>query len=414
MIAQDLLDQIETSPEAFIIVLSASVVVIVIFVIGLLLKTNRNQLNWYEQNVLDVTSTPLHVRVASLQRTDTEDEVPIEMQATYLDTMKESKMPKGDLSSLFTIPQAKKKVRSMFTSLHQNQFDRGMYQCQMADESACSSVTMTSSGSVQLGVTYDSNMGLLTVALKQALDLPSKREDDKPNPYLRVSLEIPDSATPKVENQTKTFTATVSPLIEEEFCFQVTQTQLSQCRLEIMVFDYDQFSIDECVGYCWVTIGRLTLENSLQTVFWAEVLPFDEHDGKALGEILFSLSYLSHAQRLSMNIFKVRNIRTRAEGNISLRVTLLSGIEKKLKKKKTTSHKLSRSVQFNECLTFSIPKHSLCDVLLEIELILETGTFGMASQTLARMQQPLHKCKDLWRAIIREEKSQARWYPFEQ
>lgn len=115
-----------------------------------------------------------------------------------------------------------------------------------------------------------------------------------------------------------------------------------------------------------------------------------------------------------MNIFKVRNVRFRNGGNVALRVTLLDGEEKPLKKKKTSLKKAARSVQFNECLTFSIPKHTLCEVFITVELITETGTFGIASRTLSRMQLPLHKCKDLWRAIIREEKSQARWYPFEQ
>ena len=74
------------------------------------------------------------------------------------------------------------------------------------------------------------------------------------------------------------------------------------------------------------------------TVFWAEVLPFDENGGvrhlrekifkkkvkqkkrfdfvqstketfqKGFGEVLFSLTYLSRAQRLTMNVFKTRNL----------------------------------------------------------------------------------------------------------
>ncbi|CAD6185034.1 unnamed protein product [Caenorhabditis auriculariae] len=417
---EPLIDRIQSTPETFVLFFSSTVIVIVVVAVGLLIKT-RQRNNWYDQNILDMsTEPPMRVRCASFNRMDTEDDVPFEPAASYLDQMRDRSalslpLPKGDLSGLFTIPQAKKKNRSMFTNPHQNQLDRGMYQCQMADESACSSMTMVSTGSMHLSVHHDPNLSLLTVSLKQAIDLPSKRDEDNPNPYFRVALEVPEASVPKVEHQTKTFTSTSSPTIEEDFCFQVTSAQLSQCRLEIMVYDFDQFSVDECVGCCWLTLGRLnvSLDQNAPTVFWAEVLPFDENEGKGHGELLISLAYLSHAQRLSLNIFKVRNIR-RNEGNICLRVTLLSGIEKKLKRKKTSSRKLTRSVQFNESLTFSIPKHTLCDVLLEIELVLETGTFGMATQTLARLQLPLHKCKDLWRAIIREEKSQARWHSFEQ
>lgn len=62
---------------------------------------------------------------------------------------------------------------------------------------------------------------------------------------------------------------------------QIPNGNVNQCRLEILVFDYDQFSVDECIGYCWLTLGRLTIStNKLQpTVFWAEVLPFDDDNG---------------------------------------------------------------------------------------------------------------------------------------
>ncbi|KAL6725135.1 hypothetical protein Aduo_019947 [Ancylostoma duodenale] len=284
---------------------------------------------------------------------------------------------------------------------------------QPPDESACTD-EMGSSGSIQLSLSLDANLGLLTVSLKQAYDLPSKRQDDNPNPYFRVALDIPDGV--KTQQQTKTFRATTAPEIGEDFYFQIPATQIASCRLEIMVYDYDQFSVDECVGYCWLTLGRLTvsLEKENPTVFWAEVLPYDENGGSGYGEVLFSLAYLSQAQRLTMNIFKARNLRCRGDGAISMRVSLLGNDEKRLKRKKTASRRNVRNAQFNESLNFGVPKRSLCDISLEIEAIHETGTFGMTTEVIGRMELPLHRCKDLWRAIIHEEKSQARWYPLEE
>ena len=54
--------------------------------------------------------------------------------------------------------------------------------------------------------------------------------------------------------------------------------QIASCRLQIMIYDYDQFAVDECVGYCYLTLGRLnvSLDNKDPTVFWAEVLPYEE------------------------------------------------------------------------------------------------------------------------------------------
>ncbi|CAI2358199.1 unnamed protein product [Caenorhabditis sp. 36 PRJEB53466] len=418
----DVLDNLnlELTEQNFIIVLCATVVIVVLFVSFLLVKS-KTKLNWYDQNVLDMGTNPTHLRCTTLYRTNTEDTTYEPARVNLTDTFREStssssNIPKGDLSDLFMIPKAKKGPRSMFSNLHQNQFDRGLYQFPMGDESACSSVNMSAVGSIQLSVSHDVNLNLLTVTIIKAIDLPTKREDDQPNPFMKVSLEIPDSKKPSVDHQTKVYNGTASPLINEDFYFSVTSQQISTCRLEVMVYDYDQFSVDECVGYCWLTLGRINehFEHDSPTLFWAEVLPYEDGENKGYGQVLFALSYLSHAQRLTMNIFKVRNVRFRNEGNVALRVTLLDGDEKPLKKKKTNSKKAARTVQFNECLTFAIPKHTLCDVFVTVELITETGTFGIASRTLSRMQLPLHKCKDLWRAIIREEKSQARWYPFEQ
>jgi hypothetical protein len=42
--------------------------------------------------------------------------------------------------------------------------------------------------------------------------------------------------------------------------------------------------------------------------------------------------------------------------------------DKRIKRKKTSSKKNTRNPQFNESLTFSIPKSSLCDINLEIEV----------------------------------------------
>ncbi|KAH7680268.1 CRE-SNT-7 protein [Aphelenchoides avenae] len=186
-----------------------------------------------------------------------------------------------------------------------------------------------------------------------------------------------------------------------------------------MVFDYDQFSVDECIGYCSLTLARIAVSNDkcLPTVFWAEVLPYDDDSGSGFGEVLVSLTYLSKAQRLTVNVFKARNLQTE-NGDLfssnAIRVTLLSNNEKKVKRKKTSSKKNTNNPQFNESLTFGIPKNSLCETVLEIEAIHEYGTFGMGCKVLGKLELPLHKCKDLWRAIIHDEKSQARWYPLEE
>ncbi|KAJ1366938.1 hypothetical protein KIN20_027739 [Parelaphostrongylus tenuis] len=85
------------------------------------------------------------------------------------------------------------------------------------DESACTD-EMGSCGSVQLSLYLDANLGLLTVSLRQAYDLPNKRQDDNPNPYFCVALDVPEGA--RTQQQTKTFKGTTSPEIGEDFYFR--------------------------------------------------------------------------------------------------------------------------------------------------------------------------------------------------
>uniref|UniRef100_A0A1I7T9Q3 C2 domain-containing protein n=1 Tax=Caenorhabditis tropicalis TaxID=1561998 RepID=A0A1I7T9Q3_9PELO len=304
----DVLENLEITEENFLIVLCATVVIVILLVSFFLVKT-RKKLNWYDQNVLDMGQNPTHRRCTTIYRTNT-DETTNEPKLADSYPSSSSNIPKGDVSSLFMIPKAKKGQRGMFSNLHQSQFDRGLYQFPTGDESACSSVTMSAVGSIQLSVSHDVNLNLLTVSIVKAVDLPTKREDDLPNPFMKVSLEV-------------------------------TAQQVGTCRLEVMVYDYDQFSVDECVGYCWLTLGRINehFEHDLPTSFWAEVLPYEDGENKGYGQVLFALSYLSHAQRLTMNIFKVRNVRFRNGGNVALRVTLLDGEEKPLKKKKQARRK---------------------------------------------------------------------------
>lgn len=71
---------------------------------------------------------------------------------------------------------------------------------QTGDESACSSVTMSAVGSIQLSVSHDVNLNLLTVTIVKAVDLPTKREDDLPNPFMKVSLEVCCHGTSEFES----------------------------------------------------------------------------------------------------------------------------------------------------------------------------------------------------------------------
>ncbi|CAD5227388.1 unnamed protein product [Bursaphelenchus okinawaensis] len=422
MLALDTYIAEETKPLILVYAISGTVVMLLLVAIVFLVHSKRNRLNWYDQNLLEMAHSPPHyMRCKAMPRLDTEDDERMDFPHSSDIARKQSRIRKvkkelvGDVSNMFHVPKITQHT-SMFAKLSQSDIDRGLYTTNVAESSYDEDSGFC--GSLKLALYMDTNLNLLTVRLKQATDLVAKRQDGYPNPYFKVSLDVPDQTRPKSEQQTKVAKNTASPAIEEDFFFQVSLEKVGQCRLEIMVYDYDQFSVDECIGYCWLTLGRVAISTVKEqpTIFWAEVLPFDDDSGSGFGEVLFSLTYLSKAQRLTVNVFKARNLNTENMDTFSsnaIRVSIMNNSEKRLKRKKTSSKKNTRNPQYNESLTFGITKSSLCDTILEIEAIHEYGTFGMGSKILGRMELPLHQCKDLWRAIIREEKSQARWYPLD-
>src|SRR4051794_6669944 len=96
----------------------------------------------------------------------------------------------------------KNTTTSMFQNPERSQIDRGLYQTSMDAESQYNDDGDMSNegccGSIKLGVDLDQNLNLLTVTLKQAVDLVSKRQEERPNPYFKVSLDVPESPLPKV------------------------------------------------------------------------------------------------------------------------------------------------------------------------------------------------------------------------
>ncbi|KAF7637526.1 C2 domain-containing protein [Meloidogyne graminicola] len=409
----------EQQPTILFYVISGTIIIIlfILFAIRFTNKLRINKLNWYEQNLNEIatSSSTSYVRCKALPRLDTIDDLPddegrppIRKQSRIhqvnqhsLDILPSAPISSNDPNDIFIVPRLQRQSNasqiSMFNSLDQCQLDRGLYTTldQVPESEYDERGSCGNCGSIKLSLNIDSNLNLLTVSLRQAIDLIAKRQDGQPNPYFKVALDIPENPFPKIEHKSKICKGTSSPIICEDFFFQIPQYNFNNCRLEIIVFDYDQCSVDECIGYCSITLGRLSkLSLNHQTILWAEVLPIEEeNEQNGFGEALFSLSYLSRAQP------------------IAVRVSLfVKRTDRKQKRKKTSSKKINKNVQFNESLTFHMPKCSLCDSILKIEIIHEHGgTFGMVNKILGKIELPLHKCRELWRTIIHEENAQARW-----
>jgi Ca2+-dependent lipid-binding protein len=90
----------------------------------------------------------------------------------------------------------------------------------------------------------------------QARDLVPRDFSGTADPFCRLRL-LWSSTSSSVDRrrsgtssqlQSRVHRKTVCPEFEESFVFDVGQLDLAHRTLEILVYDYDQFSKDECVG----------------------------------------------------------------------------------------------------------------------------------------------------------------------
>ena len=64
------------------------------------------------------------------------------------------------------------------------------------------------------------------------------------SPYCRISL-LPGR---RPQLQSRIIRGTTDPVWDEEFAFEVAAAEVQTKTVEICLYDYDQYSRDECIG----------------------------------------------------------------------------------------------------------------------------------------------------------------------
>ncbi|KAK2159201.1 hypothetical protein LSH36_156g03017 [Paralvinella palmiformis] len=118
---------------------------------------------------------------------------------------------------------------------------------------------------------YDSEQSLLTVRLIQASDLVPRDFSGSLDPYCRLRL-LPNQ---KLQLQSKVQRKTRCPEFEEEFIFDVQQSDMGSRTLEILVFDFDQYSRDECIGQVHMPLEHVELSRD-PTFVCRAIMPYDD------------------------------------------------------------------------------------------------------------------------------------------
>ncbi|KAK2193927.1 hypothetical protein NP493_6g10007 [Ridgeia piscesae] len=265
-------------------------------------------------------------------------------------------------------------------------------------------------GSINFSLSYSPEQGLLTVRLVQARDLVPCDFSGTADPYCRLCL-LPNS---KPQLQSKVHKKTLSPEFSEEFIFDIASSQLTSLTLEILIYDFDHFSRDECIGQIHLPLSGIDL--SEKVTLWKSIAVYNQTELKNddLGDVMLSLSYLTSAERLTVAVLKARNLHFPEEmkhtSNPFVKVTL-SCPGKKPKKKKTSTIRNCMNPMWNEAIVFSLSRGMLADTIVEITVVNDNllganepiGHVVIGSNTAG--EELGH-----WNDMINSKTAMARWH----
>ncbi|ELT91518.1 Sytalpha, partial [Capitella teleta] len=265
-------------------------------------------------------------------------------------------------------------------------------------------------GSINFSLLYDQEQGLITVRLIQACDLVPRDFSGTADPYCRLCL-LPVRRT---QIQSKVHRKTLNPEFNEEFIFDANPNEISDMSLQILLYDFDQFSRDECIGEVVQPLGSLDLGEKVS--LWKGITPrSNSHvEEEALGDLMFSMAYLPSAERLTVVVVKGRHLQPKDDGKTTyspfVKVSLISS-GKRVKKKKTSAKRNSANPVWNEALVFNMPRDSVGDV--QVEFVVYTDNLLGNNEALGKVivgskssgEEQAH-----WKDVLSSKKAMAMWH----
>ncbi|TMW43711.1 hypothetical protein DOY81_011209 [Sarcophaga bullata] len=233
------------------------------------------------------------------------------------------------------------------------------------DQSTYTQIT----GYLCVGLHYDKNTiteeGMdLQVSVLEAKGLMLPFKVDSVDTFVRIYL-VPDQAGAL---QTKIVKDSLTPTYNETLNFWLTR---QQTRHSLWFHLYHNGAAHTLIGEAEMEIGEMP--KPITT--WIPLTDSRKCNAK-WGELMFSLSYLPTAERLTIVVVKARNLQLQVPSkgdpnklqdiqNIFVKVYLMNN-EKKILKKRTSLKRKDRCPVFNESVIFSLPPPSLTTTQLRL------------------------------------------------
>ncbi|XP_015116872.1 uncharacterized protein LOC107041029 [Diachasma alloeum] len=209
--------------------------------------------------------------------------------------------------------------------------------------------------------------GDLAASVLEARDLITPDGQPAQDTLVRACL-LPDRQT---HVQTRLYRGSPSPSYQEKFLFPLDGGPIGRTLLlEIFSVDIGMGGGVSLLGEASLKLGpaaRPPATTWLPVVSPAVPVPH-------LGELMFSLSYLPTAERLTLVVVKARNLRgaDAVPGDFFVKVYLLQQ-GKKVHKKKTSCKRGEKSPTFNEAMIFNVPAHALQTIQLRLTVAESTN-----------------------------------------
>ncbi|XP_052827355.1 synaptotagmin-1 isoform X1 [Octopus bimaculoides] len=264
------------------------------------------------------------------------------------------------------VSKLRQRRASMHDAIDYTKIDTKLYDKILVRNKSVPSIQEEGRGTLNFSIHYNKDKSLLTVKIIQARDLVPCENNGTVDPFCKVSI------LPKRWNQLngKVLKSTLNPKFEEEFVFEMPAGDLRTSTLEILLVHHDKFSRGNSIGKVQMALCDVDLSDKV--IIWKNIMKITSEDkdrDRDIGDLMFSLSYLSSAERLTVVVVKSRNLEHTERGKITLdpyvKVTLIYA-GKKIKRKKTTTKRNTHNPDWNEALVFNLSREYIKEITIEL------------------------------------------------
>jgi len=213
----------------------------------------------------------------------------------------------------------------------------------------------------------------LAINVESATDLPTRDYGAHCDPWVGV-LVLKDRRslrrrppTPLAFFRTKTIRHAHNPFYSQTFVADIEKTDLRDIVVRLTVTDQDRHAGPTEMGSTSVNMKEAKqLVEDPEKFLSTQILIPPKRD---IGEILFGMSYLPTAQRLSFTVTKISNLKIENKDknennednttNPYVRILMFNQSGRLVKKKKTTVKTYTKDAVFNETLNFELAYNQL-------------------------------------------------------